>query len=253
MFVEGYDIVTAIGTTSLVVALTGISSSIAHVLRKNVRFDIVYRLWISAAIGLIIGLLTFDVATRHKKILDLALAMFLGVTVVKMSLDLVGRKTFLDKAFAMYKRFYGHIPSRVRSGTYHVMEFVNRVLPIHVGRRKFLIYVLGFNVGLIIGLTGLAGGYIIVPALIYLMHLSPKLAVGVSAVSYTPLSIVSAYAKAVKGYVSLDTAIAIGLGIVVGAQLGARLLEHLPERLVKILFCVLLTVVEIRLVLRLMS
>ena len=109
---------------------------------------------------------------------------------------------------------------------------------------------IGLAGGVLSGLFGIGGGLIIVPALILLVGMSQKQAVGTSlAALLLPVGILGAIEYWRAGYVDVRLAILLAVGILVGAFLGARLALVLPDELVQRMFGVLLVLVGIRLAL----
>ena len=105
----------------------------------------------------------------------------------------------------------------------------------------------GFTVGVVTGLVGIGGGFVIVPALILFGGLSVHLAVGTSllVISMNCVAALAGYLNHVP--VSWDSAIIIGCCAAVGTYLGSRLSQRLnAPSLQRILgFMVLLTSIAI--------
>lgn len=104
--------------------------------------------------------------------------------------------------------------------------------------------VIGVLAGLLSGLFGVGGGVLIVPALIYVARLSPKLAAGTSLLAIMPVAVVGFASYATTGSVDYASGIALAVGAIVGAQLGSWLLARLSQRAVRIGFiCFMLVVI----------
>lgn len=86
---------------------------------------------------------------------------------------------------------------------------------------------IGFIVGMLIGLTGLGGGVLLLPTLIFGLHIPAIIAVGSDALfnflTKIPASIVHLQRKTVRRKVVL----AMAMGSVPGSILGVSLLQHL--------------------------
>lgn len=105
---------------------------------------------------------------------------------------------------------------------------------------------LGILVGLLSGLTGIGGGAVLVPALIYLFGFSAHLAQGTTlALLVPPIGIVAAWNYYQRGYVDLTAAAIIALGFIAGSVLGSQVAVALPEIFLRRLFAVMLGVVAI--------
>jgi uncharacterized protein len=100
-------------------------------------------------------------------------------------------------------------------------------------------------VGIVIGIlssgTGLGGGFLVVPLLVFLGR-EVKLAVGTSFVFILIVAISSILAHYRLGSIDLKTGLVLALGGVVGAQIGPHLLQHVSDQNFKRIFSVLLVI-----------
>ena len=88
-----------------------------------------------------------------------------------------------------------------------------------------LMPVLGVLVGIGAAFTGLGGGFLMVPILLFAGYSAHK-AVGTSFLAILVISISALVAHNKLANVDYKVGILLGLGGIVGAQIGARLLEH---------------------------
>ncbi len=86
---------------------------------------------------------------------------------------------------------------------------------------------IGFAVGALIGLTGLGGGVLLLPVLIFGLRIPAIIAVGSDALFNFITKIPSSAVHLNKGTVRRKVVIALALGSVPGSILGVRLLQHL--------------------------
>ncbi len=86
---------------------------------------------------------------------------------------------------------------------------------------------IGFAVGALIGLTGLGGGVLLLPVLIFGLRIPAIIAVGSDALFNFITKIPSSAVHLSKGTVRRKVVIALALGSVPGSILGVRLLQHL--------------------------
>lgn len=99
--------------------------------------------------------------------------------------------------------------------------------------------VIGVGVGLGAAFTGLGGGFLMVPLLLFLGYTAQK-AVGTSFMAILVISISALIAHDKLANVDYRAGILLGIGGIVGAQIGARLIEHVTTgSFKKIMACVL--------------
>lgn len=106
---------------------------------------------------------------------------------------------------------------------------------------------IGLIAGLLSGLFGVGGGILIVPALIYLAKLDPKIASGTSLFAIVPVAIVGAASYALGGHIDLLLALILAAGSILGAPVGARLLKRISRTGLQLAFVAFLAVVVVSL------
>ena len=99
----------------------------------------------------------------------------------------------------------------------------------------------GFIVGILSSISGLGGGFMIVPLLIFLGR-EAKLAVGTSFVFILVVAISSIISHYRLGNLDIKTGLTLGLGGIIGAQIGPQILQHVSEQNFKRIFAVLLAI-----------
>lgn len=104
---------------------------------------------------------------------------------------------------------------------------------------------LGVLTGVLSGLMGVGGGIIMVPAMIYLMGLTQKLAQGISLAVIIPVSVSGALIHARHGNVRTDVLYWLGLGGMIGGLIGARLAVVLPSEVLRAVFAALMAVLGV--------
>ena len=111
-----------------------------------------------------------------------------------------------------------------------------------------LIFILiGLAAGVLAGMFGIGGGFVIVPALILVARLSPQVATGTSlGALLLPVGALGAWAYYKEGHVRVLPALWIGLGLFFGAYVGARLAQGMSALALKRSFSVFLVLVAVR-------
>jgi len=95
----------------------------------------------------------------------------------------------------------------------------------------FMILLLGLGVGVLVGLLGIGGGVVLVPAMVYLLRMDQHLAQGTSLFILLPpigLGALREYWK--QGQVDLNAGILCALGMLVGAYAGSLIALPMPSR-----------------------
>lgn len=106
-----------------------------------------------------------------------------------------------------------------------------------------LFVLIGLGAGVLSGLFGIGGGVLIVPALLYGVGFTQKMATGTSlAVLLPPVGVLAVVEYYRQGQVNFKAAILIALSLMLGAWVGARGVSQLDSRVMKSLFGLFLIV-----------
>lgn len=110
-----------------------------------------------------------------------------------------------------------------------------------------ILLLIGLAAGMLGGLVGIGGGIVIVPALIFLMGYSPKMAQGTSlGILLLPVGILAVWQFWKQGYVDTKAVGLVALGFVVGGYFGSKLALSLPQETLKKVFAMLLILIAVK-------
>ncbi|MCD6214118.1 MAG: sulfite exporter TauE/SafE family protein [Candidatus Desulfofervidus sp.] len=115
--------------------------------------------------------------------------------------------------------------------------------------KVFIFIFLGLIVGILASFSGLGGGFLMVPLLLFLGYEAQK-AVGTSFMAILVISISALFAHSKLQNVDYKVGILLGIGGIIGAQIGARLVEHVPTDTFKKIFAIILFLLALRLFLK---
>lgn len=100
-----------------------------------------------------------------------------------------------------------------------------------------VVVLLGLGAGILVGLMGIGGGTVVVPALVYLLGMDQHVAQGTSLFILLPpigLGALAVYWK--KGEVDLPAGIACVAGFLIGGYFGGLIAVGIPSRSLQIFF-----------------
>jgi len=224
IFVFNYSEPIAIGTTITAVIITATSGAIAHIRLKNVDHKTSGIVNLTGSIGAAIGSIILFWIMDQLWLLDVILGLAFIYTSIRM----------------MYEGALKRGPGLAKSSKTGSLDA--KVVP----GSSWLKAVLGLGVGVITGIVGLGGGYMLMPLYIYVLHSPVKIAVGTSLESFIGQAVVSSGFKLCQGIVDILAAICLGVGTAIGAQVGARLVPKVPAWFIKALFGAVFFVVSVK-------
>lgn len=237
--------VVAVATGANQVVASSVSGSITHFRRGTLDVKLGTVLLIGGLCGATVGVWLFTLL-RSIGQLDLIISLLyvillstVGVLMLKESISAI-RRTARNETVTL--RRPGH------------HNWVHR-LPLKVRFKKSKLYlsiipiiVLGFGVGVLTSVMGVGGGFIMVPAMIYLLRIPTNVVVGTSLFQ---IIFVTAYTTIVQAATNFSVDIVLAfilmLAGVVGAQYGVRVGQKLRGEQLRALLALLVLAVGIRL------
>ena len=229
----------AVATGANQVVASSVSGVLAHVKRKSVDFRMGWILLIGGLIGSWLGIYAFNILQglgQVDLVVQLCYVVFLGLiglTMLQESLRAIRR----SKNTTHRKRLHDHnwvhkLPFKMKfraSGLY-----ISVIPPLLVG----------VAVGVLAAIMGVGGGFIMVPAMIYLLGMPTKVVVGTSLFQITFVTAFTTIMHAVS-YNTVDMMLAVLLiiGGVIGAQFGTTLGAKLRAEQLRVLLALLVLLV----------
>ena len=110
-----------------------------------------------------------------------------------------------------------------------------------------ILIIIGIAAGMLGGMVGVGGGIIIVPALVFFLGFSQKMAQGTSlGILLLPVGILGVIQYYKEGYVDMRVVLLISTGFFLGSFLGSKLALSLSQETVKKIFAILLIIVVVK-------
>jgi hypothetical protein len=112
-----------------------------------------------------------------------------------------------------------------------------------------ILILIGIAAGMLGGMVGVGGGIIIVPALIFFLGFSQKMAQGTSlGILLLPVGILGVMQYYKQGHVDMRVVLIISLGFLIGSFYGSKIALALPQETVKKIFAVLMILVAVKMI-----
>ncbi|SLN53002.1 hypothetical protein AQS8620_02309 [Aquimixticola soesokkakensis] len=249
LFFVGIPPAVAVATSVNQIVASSVSAVLAHLKRKTVDLKMGLVLLIGGMIGAGIGVQVFNALREIGQVdllVTLSYVIFLG---------LIGALMFVESLGAI-RRARGATPKR-RERKKH--NWVHN-LPFKVKFRTSGLYIsaippllVGVFVGILSAIMGVGGGFIMVPAMIYLLGMPTKVVIGTSLFQ---IIFTSGFTTMMHAYTSqtVDIVLAVLLliGGVIGAQIGAQIGLKLKAEQLRILLALLVLAVCLKLALDLL-
>ena len=245
LFFIGIPPAVAVATSANQIVASSFSAILAHLRRRTVDFPMGVALMIGGLVGSTLGVYIFNLLRQLGQV-DLLVNLFYVVF-----LGLIGGLMFIESLSAIRSvRTHGPKPRRrrTRRDWVHAMPLRMRFRTSGLYISVFPPLIVGFFVGVLSAIMGVGGGFVVVPAMIYILGMPTKVVIGTSLFQ---IIFVSAYTTMMHAYSShtVDTVLAVLLivGGVVGAQIGAQIGLLLKAEQLRILLALLVLAVCLKL------
>ncbi len=239
----------AVATEANQIVASSVSGAIAQYRRGNVDVKMGIILLIGGIIGSVLGVQLVKLLREMGQI-DLVIKL----TYITM-LSIIGTLMLIESLNALRKagkaRGGGKAAAARKAGSHnwvHGLPFRMRF-----PRSKLYISVIppilvGVAVGLLAAIMGVGGGFIMVPAMIYMLRMPTKVVVGTSLFQIGFVTINTTILNAVQNHtVDIMLALILMSSAVIGAQLGARAGSKLPGEQLRVLLALMVVAMCVKL------
>ncbi len=236
--------VVAVATVSTHIVASSTSAALVYWRRQLIDMKLATVLMLSGVVGSALGVEVFNLLRRLGQldlIVSLSYVTFLG---------LVGGLMLAESVRAILNARRGR-PAQLRRPGQHTWV---HGLPFKMRFKRSRLYVsvipiiaLGVGIGFLGAMLGIGGGFIMVPALIYLLRVPANMVVGTSLVQILGTMAVATVLHAVSSQsVDVILAILLMIGGVIGAQFGARIGQSMRGEQLRALLALIILAVAIR-------
>jgi uncharacterized membrane protein YfcA len=234
----------AVGSGANQLVATSLSGLIAHFRRGNVDFKMGGVMLIGGLGGSWLGIWIFGILREIGQIdlvISLSFATFLLV---------VGGLMGAESVRAILRRRRGPVRRKAHShGWIHGLPFKMRF-------RKSKLYVsalppiaIGFITGLFAAVMGVGGGFLMIPAMIYILGMATSVVIGTSLLQIIFVAGIATFLHAINNQtVDILLVLLLSVGAVLGAELGVRMGLKLRAEHLRALLALVVLVVVARLV-----
>ena len=242
LFFIGIPPAIAVATGANQVVASSVSGVLGHVKRRTVDFRMGTVLLIGGLIGSALGVAVFNLLQRLGQI-----ELVVQISYVVM-LGVVGSMMLIESLRALRRTRRGGRTTRRAHGWIHSLPFKMKFRTSGLYLSVIPPLVVGLLVGVLSAMMGVGGGFIMVPAMIYLLGMPTKVVIGTSLFQITFVTAFTTLMHAIS-YNTVDIMLAVLLivGGVTGAQIGTYLGARLRAEQLRILLALVVLAVCVKL------
>lgn len=230
LFFIGIPPAVAVATEANQIVASSFSGVLAHLKRRTVDLRMGTVLLIGGLIGAALGVQIFNALKQIGQVdllIRLSYVVFLGI---------IGSLMFIESLNAIRKTKSGVVPKRKRHTWVHNLPFKMKFRTSGLYISVIPPVLVGVLVGILAAIMGVGGGFIMVPAMIYLLGMPTKVVVGTSLFQIIFVTGFTTLLHATTNFtVDVILAVLLLIGGVIGAQVGARLGAKLNAEQLRIL------------------
>ncbi|MDQ2092125.1 sulfite exporter TauE/SafE family protein [Marimonas arenosa] len=241
LFFIGIPPAVAVATEANQIVASSFSGVLAHLRRKTVDIKMGGVLLVGGLIGAALGVMLFNYLKSLGQVdllVKLCYVVFLGI---------IGGLMFVESlnAIRRAKKSGGApVPKRRQRTWVHALPFKTRFRTSGLYISVIPPAIVGVAVGVLAAIMGVGGGFIMVPAMIYILGMPTKVVVGTSLLQIIFVTAFTTLLHATTNY-TVDMALAVLLlvGGVIGAQIGTRIGVKLKAEQLRILLAAMVLMV----------
>lgn len=238
LFFIGIPPAVAVATEANQIVASSFSGVLAHFKRKTVDLRMGTVLLIGGLVGAGFGVMVFNYLKAQGQVdllVKLCYVIFLGI---------IGGLMFFESLNAIRNVKKGKAPARKKHNWIHGLPFKMRfrVSGLYISVIPPLI--VGVAVGILAAIMGVGGGFIMVPAMIYLLGMPTKVVVGTSLFQIIFVTAFTTMLHATTNFtVDIVLAVLLLIGGVIGAQIGTRIGVKMKAEQLRILLAIMVLIV----------
>ena len=209
----------AVGTEANQIVASSVSGVLAHWRRANVDFKMGFVLLLGGFVGSSLGVILFKYLQNLGQldlVIKLSYVIFLAIIGFLMLWE--SSRTIIRSRSAAARRGKLH-----QHNWFHGLPFKMRFRKSKLYISAILPFLIGATVGVLSAIMGVGGGFIMVPAMIYLLGMPTSLAIGTSLfqIIFVTANVTFLQALTVQT-VDILLAVLLLTGAVIGAQFGSK-------------------------------
>ncbi len=235
LFFIGIPPAVAVATEANQIVASSFSGVLAHVKKQTVDFKMGTVLLVGGVIGAAFGVQVFKYLKEIGQVdllITLSYVVFLGMIGTLMFIESLGairrsKKKMPPRKAKRHNWIHG-LPLKMRFRTSNL--YISAIPP----------FVIGIMVGVLAAIMGVGGGFIMVPAMIYVLGMPTKVVVGTSLFQIIFVTAFTTMMHATQNF-TVDAVLALLLliGGVVGAQIGTRIGVKMKAEQLRILLAIM--------------
>jgi hypothetical protein len=235
----------AVATGANQVVGTSVAGAVAQWRRNNVDVEMGLVLIAGGVVGVVAGVEAVRIMRAMGQV-----EIFIALCYVVV-LTSIGMIMLIESVRALRQSRGAGISARPRAGQHTWIQGLPLRWRFHRSRLYVSVvppFLLGLFVGVLSAIMGVGGGFILVPAMIYLLRMETRIVIGTSVLQIAIVTALATVLHAVLNQtVDLLLALLLLLGGVLGAEFGARLGEKLSTEQLRIFLALLVLAMGLRL------